>query len=33
METGFVFHDPKLNACGSCGTGGMIAAPPGPGKG
>jgi iron-sulfur cluster assembly accessory protein len=33
METGFVFHDPKLNACGTCGTGGMIAAPPGPGKG
>jgi iron-sulfur cluster assembly accessory protein len=33
LETGFVFHDPKLNGCGSCGTGGTIAAPPGHGKG
>ncbi len=29
METGFVFHDPKLNGCGSCGSDGIIAAPPG----
>jgi iron-sulfur cluster assembly protein len=33
METGFVFHDPRLNGCGSCGSGGTIAGPPGPGKG
>lgn len=30
--TGFVFHDPKLNACANCGTGGTAAEPPG-GKG
>jgi iron-sulfur cluster assembly protein len=28
METGFVFHDPKNNACGTCGAMGMGAEAP-----
>ncbi len=28
-ETGFVFLDPKNNACATCGTGGMAREPPG----
>ena len=33
METASFFHDPKLNGCGSCGSDGMITAPPGHDKG